>query len=52
MKENTRRELLKRLTLVAAVSATGYVAPKVLRIDTALAHHKSGHCGGSPGVCT
>ncbi len=34
MKKDTRRELLKRLTVIAAA---GYVAPKVLRIDTASA---------------
>ncbi len=35
MKENTRRKLLKRLALIAAV---GYVAPVVIRIDTSPAH--------------
>ncbi len=43
MQENTRRKLIKRLALIAAA---GYVAPQVLRIDTALAHHKAGHAGG------
>ncbi len=52
MKKDTRRELLKRLTVIAAAAGGLYVAPKVLRIDTALAHHKSGHCGGTPVVCT
>ena len=51
MKENTRRELLKRLPVIAAVSATGYVAPKMLRIDTAAACHNKNHTG-SGGGCT
>ncbi len=38
MKENTRRELLKRLTVIAAASAVGYVAPEIIRIDTSPAH--------------
>ncbi len=45
MKENTRRELLKRLTVIAAVSGGVYVAPKVVSIKTALARHKCGHQG-------
>ncbi len=49
MKKDTRRKLLKRLTVIAAVSATGYVAPKVLRIKPAFSHHKEGHCAGSAG---
>ena len=43
MKKDTRRELLKRLTVIAAA---GYVAPKVLRIDTAAACHVKNHPGG------
>ncbi len=43
MNEETRRELLKRL---AAIAATGYLAPEVIRIDSALATHKPGHNGG------
>jgi hypothetical protein len=37
MKENTRRELLERLKLIAAASAVGYVAPTAMLIDTAWA---------------
>lgn len=43
MNEETRRELLKRL---AAIAATGYLAPEVIRIDSALATHKPGHNDG------
>ncbi len=46
MKENTRRELVKRLTVIAAASGGVYVAPKVTIIKTAWAHHKPGHTGG------
>ncbi|MEE8275324.1 MAG: hypothetical protein V3R88_11710 [Alphaproteobacteria bacterium] len=45
MKEETRRELLKRL---ATIAATGYLAPEVIRIDSALASHKPGHGAGPP----
>lgn len=43
MNEETRRELLKRL---AAIAATGHLAPEVIRIDSALATHKPRHKGG------
>lgn len=45
MNPTTRRTMLKRL---AAVAAGGYVAPKVLSIPQASAHHAPGHTGTSP----
>lgn len=39
MEESTRRALVKRF---AAIAAAGYVAPKVVRIDTASATHTGG----------
>ncbi len=49
MKESTRRELVKRLAVIMAVSGGVYVAPKVTIIKPALSHHKEGHCAGSAG---
>ncbi len=46
MKEGTRRELVKRLAVIAAAAGGVYVAPKVLRIDTAAACHNKNHPGG------
>ncbi len=44
MKENTRRELLKRLTVIAVASGGAYIAPKA----TVLANHKCGHQQAPP----
>ncbi len=52
MKEDTRRELLKRLKVIAAASATGYIAPKAVLIGTAQATHKPGHTGGGGPGCS
>ncbi len=38
---------MKRLKVIAAVSATGYVAPKAVLIGTAQACHKPKHKQGS-----
>ncbi len=46
MKESTRRELVKRLTVIAAASGGVYVAPKVVLIDAASAQGQGQ--GGPP----
>jgi len=45
MDRRTRRDLLIRLT---ALAAAGYVAPRAVRIDPALADHKGPPCSLPP----
>ncbi len=49
IEENTRRELLKRLKVIAAVSGGIYIAPKVVIIKNVWAGHQPGHCSGQGG---
>ncbi len=49
IEENTRRELLKRLKVIAVASGGVYVAPKVVIIKSVWASHKPGHCSGGGG---
>ena len=46
IEENTRRELLKRLTIIAVASGGVFVAPKITIIKSARAGHKPTHCPG------
>ena len=50
IEENTRRELLKRLTTIAVVSGGVIVAANITIIKPAKAVHKCGHQGAPP--CT
>ncbi len=49
MKESTRRELVKRLAVIAAASGGVYVAPKVTIIKPAAACHNKNHTGSGGG---